>query len=105
MDKEYKQIRKGLIALMCVGDEIRYVHSGITIETVVSTQIIEQVTKHGFKIRGYNYVNFNFDELEVYNGRLHVWCDHLREYPCGSIRRAERLAGLIESAETLKYYE
>jgi hypothetical protein len=93
MTKEYEIIREGLIALLCVGDPVRYLHSGVNTNCIITTQYIGEIVGDTFSLSN-GMIWHNFEEIEYYNGMLYVWGSWTAAYPFRSSKRYKKLVSM-----------
>jgi uncharacterized protein (UPF0261 family) len=105
MTQEYEAIREGLLALLCIGDQINYIHSGIggfnrttgenePYHTILRYYVIDVIGPGIIKIGNYGSISTVLPTaIEMYNGELYVWHNSsFTSYPT----RKERIAKMTE---------
>jgi hypothetical protein len=74
MTDGYEEIREALIALLCIGDKIYYIHSWDNHDIITKSYIIE-IFPGGLAIQ--NRVTIRrtcyFSWMEHYEGKLYIW--------------------------------
>lgn len=85
MTQEYEDLREGLLALLCVGDEINYLHSGMAgynqathskepYHTLLRYRVTDVISNDMIKIESFGYTSTVFpSSIEVYDGELYIW--------------------------------
>jgi hypothetical protein len=99
MDKEYEQIRKGLLSLMCVGDMIYWLRSNslMTAYYITSHQITEIHNNDiVFNEPDYRYVVPKI-RLECWEGKLYLWLYSDAFYPYRGKRRIREMSSILET--------
>jgi hypothetical protein len=96
-EKEYKCIKKALIALICVGDEINNIHRRSLRDGtfVISKFIVSEIGDNGFTISSWGYeIKCSFHAVEHYEGQLYVF-----EEPKLSCTRKARMNKIIRTIQ------
>jgi hypothetical protein len=104
MDREYEQIRKGLMALMCVGDRIRWLRSNsLLTEYYITTHRVTEIHDNNivFDEWDYRYVVPKV-RLECWEGQLYIWDNSDAFYPYRGKKRIREMSYILK---TLYQYE
>jgi hypothetical protein len=98
MNEEYEQIREALIALLCVGDEMRFIHTGTLTTFMITSQNVAEIHESCNSFRLVNgVVLHNFNEVEYYQGALYIWGADKTKLPYRSAKRFEKIVDIIKS--------
>jgi hypothetical protein len=98
MDKEYEIIRKTLIALLCVGDTLNWIHSDSLMKHHwIDPYIISEITPYRIIVtydewRGAVYRN----RIEYYRGKLYIWDVSDAFYPYRGKKRIKEIYSMLE---------
>lgn len=97
---EYLQIREARLALLCVGEDIFYLHSFATDHNALRKYPIGEINEQGIIIHNLGYAaECSFDTIEYHQGDLYIWkapppyCDYTR------MGKVDAMIQLIESDE------
>jgi hypothetical protein len=101
--KNYDTIREALIALLCVGDSINYLHHSIGLGLMVTRHTVTEITDEFIKLADYRFSIYKFFTIEHYKGELYIWCEEYGSYRLRTTPRILRMIELIESTETIKH--
>jgi hypothetical protein len=71
MDEEYEKIREALIALMCVGDEIRYIYSFAGDCHTIYRTVITRIDETELCVLDWGVCGLY--RIEHYEGKLYIW--------------------------------
>jgi hypothetical protein len=98
MFEEYEAIKEALIALLCVGDCIRYAHINMNGSLVFRECSVVEIREKEFVVKkpdypSYLYCIFYFAALEHYEGHLYILEDPQDD-------RNERLVKIEKLAKT-----
>jgi hypothetical protein len=101
--KNYNTIREALIALLCVGDSINYLHHSLGLGIMVTRHTVIEITDEFIKLADYRFSVYKFSTIEQYKGELYVWCEENGSYSYRTIPRILRMIELIKSSDTIKH--
>jgi hypothetical protein len=110
MNEEYEIVREGLLALLCVGDRINYLLTGIgDIDTnyTIAVHFVNTILDDGnLMIRddlGYSHY-LPLKCVEVYKGKLYAMDIPHLVYAFRSPERIERMNNIIENNKLERIY-
>jgi hypothetical protein len=98
MTQEYEEIREALIALLCVGDKIMYIHCGAFVK--VGYHIIK-ICEDGVILKELNQIKLLWREFEHYKGVLHAWDVSPLVCPYRTDKRINEMIRLLEDPSIL----
>jgi hypothetical protein len=98
MNEEYAIIREALIALLCVGDKINYIHYCSDGHYSIRESLIVAIHKKGIVIQNWAATDeiCSLNAIEHYQGELYIW----EEPQVMRDRKIERMIEIIESDDT-----
>jgi hypothetical protein len=100
MIKDYEEIRKVLIDLLCVGDKIYWIHSDIALKShYVSNHCVKEIGKTILSFGEWTNYSIYKEELEAYKGQLFLWEKSEDTYPFRSIKRINKMLRILKSLE------
>lgn len=104
MNKEYEQIRKALIALLCVGDTINWLRSDSLMKYHwVDPYTVSEISPHKILVvYGEWHGSICRKEIEYYKGQLYIWDASDAFYPYRGKRRIKEIISRLELLEEWK---
>jgi hypothetical protein len=110
MTKEYEQMREGLLALLCVGDTIKYIHShrdGMGSQfkpyNIILPYRVVEISENLIKMENFGYTSTVLRSLiECYEGELYLWNDANSHFYTNRENRIKELIKIIESEKIRK---
>jgi hypothetical protein len=113
---EYEEIRSGLIALLCVGDQLNYIHSEkgagnyeaathdspCVISRCVVVDLLDMEDGKVIKLKNYGHLRVELiGTIEQYQGELYVW-SNCRYNSWSRETKIRKMIEVIESKYTMK---
>jgi hypothetical protein len=101
MNKEYETVRKALLALLCVGDEVRWLRSNsILTNYYISTHIISEINGEEIVFRDWSLYKIYKKHFECYKGQLYLWDTSDAFYPYRGKRRIQTMTEILAQYES-----
>lgn len=103
IEKDYYKIREVLLSLLCVGNNIKFLHHITGLGLTLTKHTITEVSEKEIRLESYHYSAYRLCSIECYQGELYIWTEEEEEYSYRSRERIIRMAELIKNVETITY--
>jgi hypothetical protein len=101
MTREYKELREARLALLCVGDQINYIHLGVGgHKHVVARHYITKILDYGVRLQGYSHIDILWDSIDLCRNELYVLESSKSLFPYCSQERLDEMLEILKSPTT-----
>jgi hypothetical protein len=101
MTKEYKELREARLALLCVGDQINYIHLGVGgFKRVVAKHSVFRIFDYGIRLQGYSHLDVPWNAIDLYKDELYILETSEILYPYHSKKRLNEMSEILKAPTT-----